>query len=324
MKVSIGLDIGIASCGWSAIDTQTGNIDNLGVRLFTARNSDNNKTRRDARSSRRLIRRRRTRLNDAKKYLNKNNFLEDKTLKNISPYELRVKGLNEELTKGEIYKTIYHIIKKRGISYLTDEAVSSDSKESYKVQVLQNTELLKKYTPGEIQLRRLKEDGRVRTGYNNKNIYILNVFTVDAYAKELERIFDCQKQYHPEITKEFIDFFINKKKGLVYRKRPYYEGPGNATNPSQYGRWADYDGSKEPPTNIFDKLIGKDIQGKLRASSLSLSAQIYNLLNDMNNLTITSRENEKFTRDEKERIVKYLLEEDLTRFGIKDFCKFFN
>ncbi|WP_026624983.1 type II CRISPR RNA-guided endonuclease Cas9 [Eggerthia catenaformis] len=324
MKVSIGLDIGIASCGWSAIDTQTGNIDNLGVRLFTARNSDNNKARRNARSSRRLIRRRRTRLNDAKKYLNKNNFLEDKTLKNISPYELRVKGLNEELTKGEIYKTIYHIIKKRGISYLTDEAVSSDSKESYKVQVLQNTELLKKYTPGEIQLRRLKEDGRVRTGYNNKNIYILNVFTVDAYAKELERIFDCQKQYHPEITKEFIDFFINKKKGLVYRKRPYYEGPGNAANPSQYGRWANYPKEGKPANNIFDKLIGKDIQGKLRASSLSLSAQIYNLLNDMNNLTITSRENEKFTRDEKKRIIKYLLEEDLARFGIKDFCKFFN
>lgn len=44
----------------------------------------------------------------------------------------------------------------------------------------------------------------------------------------------------------------------------------------------------------------------------------------MNNLTITSRENEKFTRDEKKRIIKYLLEEDLARFGIKDFCKFFN
>lgn len=37
---SIGLDLGISSVGWSVIDERTGNVINLGVRLFSAKNSE--------------------------------------------------------------------------------------------------------------------------------------------------------------------------------------------------------------------------------------------------------------------------------------------
>ena len=122
---SIGLDIGIASVGWSVIDSKKGRIIDLGVSLFSARNSDNNSERRGARGGRRLLQRKITRLKDSEKALNSIGFFEDASLKHVCPYSLRVKGLTEELSKGEIYRVVQHIIKKRGISYLDEDASES-------------------------------------------------------------------------------------------------------------------------------------------------------------------------------------------------------
>ena len=49
---SVGLDIGIASCGYSIINDVNGNIVELGTLLFKSRNSDNNEERRTNRGSR--------------------------------------------------------------------------------------------------------------------------------------------------------------------------------------------------------------------------------------------------------------------------------
>lgn len=325
-KYSIGLDIGIASVGWSVIDSETGRIDNLGVRLFSSRNSDANKDRREARGTRRLGRRRRTRLNDAKKYLETQGFEKGNLQKDENPYELRVKGVAEPLSKAQIYTVVTHILKKRGISYLSDddaEASGTDGK-TYTEEINRNRQLLKEFTPGQIQLQRLNENGRVRSGVNPKGDYQLNIFTVSAYAKELESILKIQANYHPEITEEFINFFVgkdNKKHlGLVYRKRPYYHGPGNADNPSQYGRWVDYPTTGKPADNIFDKLIGTDLRGLIRASSNSISAQKFNLLNDLNNLTLP-REDYKLTTEEKQDILDKLLYEEVKSYGPKDLAK---
>lgn len=316
---SIGLDIGIASTGWSVINSETGRIVDLGVNLFKARNSENNSERRDARGSRRLNRRRITRLNDAKNILEKIEIKKDKKDKHSCPYKLRVKGLEEKLTKSEIYIVVTHIVKKRGISYLDDESQeATDAGQNYKAEVNRNAQLLKKHTPGEIQLKRLREDGRVRTGINNKGEYQLNVFTVQAYADELKRILKTQQVFYPEITDEVIDRFVGKglgeKAGLVYRRRPYYHGPGNKNNNSPYGRWVDYKEEGKPKNNIFDQLIGKDLLDELRASNLSLTAQKFNLLNDLNNLEI-NRETPKVTTEEKNQILNYLIKENVSRFG---------
>lgn len=322
---NIGLDIGIASVGWAVLDNVSGSIDDLGVRLFSARNSDNNADRRSARSSRRLLRRRVTRLSDAKKVLTNAGFNRDRTFDHVSPYEIRVRGLNERLEKGEIYRAVTHIVKRRGISYLDEESLDVQSEgQTFKHEVNRNAELQKKFTPGQIQLKRLKEGGKVRTGYNDSNEYQLNIFTVGAYAEELERILTKQKEFYPEITDDFIQSFVKQglgeKAGLVYRKRPYYHGPGNAANNSPYGRWADYAENGKPANNIFDQLIGKDLIGEIRAAGISLSAQKFNLLNDLNNLTI-NREDPKLTTEEKNMVVSYLMNNDLGAFGPKNLAK---
>lgn len=320
-KYSVGLDIGIASVGWSVLSVDNENIEDLGVNLFSARSSAENKERRKARGARRLTRRRVTRLNDAKSYLNDNEFIRQEQYKHACPYTLRVNGLSQELTKGEIYNVITHIIKKRGISYLTDVDEENNDGKNYKAQVQKNKALLKEKTPGQIQLERLHEGGRIRTGINDKGEYILNVFNVSAYGNELERILKTQSQYHPEITEVFIKYFTDPKDGLIYRKRPYYHGPGNEHNPSEYGRWADYPQTGEPKENIFDQLIGTDLQGKVRASTNSVTAQRYNLLNDLNNLTFTNRSESKLNTEEKVFILNYLMTEDINRFGAKNFIK---
>lgn len=75
----------------------------------------------------------------------------------------------------------------------------------------------------------------------------------------------------------------------------------------------------QPATNIFDKLIGKDFQGELRASGLSLSAQQYNLLNDLTNLKIDGEI--PLSPEQKEYILAELMTKEFTRFGINDVAK---
>ena len=325
MKYSIGLDIGIASVGWSIIRNDSGYIEDLGVRLFEARNSDNNLERRTGRGSRRLLRRRKTRLSDAKKFLKQHDFHENKQLEHTCPYTLRVMGLTEKLTRDEIYKVIMHILKKRGIAYLDEEdtEVKTNGKE-YANEVIKNAELQKELTPGQIQLNRLNKKGKVRSGINAQGEYQLNIFTVGAYAEELKQILDTQREYYPEISEEFMDFFLKKSSGreagLIYRKRPYYHGPGNENNPSEYGRWVDYPKTGKPAENIFDKLIGTDILGERRASSLSITAQKYNLLNDLNNLRLPN-ETGKISVEQKEKILNILISQDVSSFGPTQVAK---
>ena len=188
---SIGLDIGIASVGYSVIESRSAKIVELGVRMFEARNSDNNKERKDFRGGRRLICRKKTRLDDAKRYLDSKGFENDKTLINVCPYALRVKGLTEELSKPEIRKVILHILKKRGVSYLSSEDLDTSSvndKDSFKQAVTKNLRQLDNKTPGQIQYERLKDNGRVKTGINQNGQYQLNVFDVASYANDLKII----------------------------------------------------------------------------------------------------------------------------------------
>lgn len=67
MKYSLGLDIGTTSIGWAVINEDKQRIEDLGVRIFECPENPRNgeslaKPRRDARSTRRRLKRRRERL----------------------------------------------------------------------------------------------------------------------------------------------------------------------------------------------------------------------------------------------------------------------
>ncbi|MFC4652784.1 type II CRISPR RNA-guided endonuclease Cas9 [Lactococcus nasutitermitis] len=346
-KYSVGLDIGIASCGWSIIDIDKKEIVDLGSRIFPSGNAAGNQDRRSFRGTRRLIRRRKNRLSDLTKFLE----ILDKSVKfdeKANPYELRVKGLTEKLSKAEIASALLHIVKRRGISYdlgdLEDDGTSGVS--DYKSSININRQLLKEKTVGQIQLGRLSEFGQVRGQVKvDDEKTLLNVFPASAYADEAERILTKQQEFYPEITDEFIEKICKKddenpeNNGLIVRKREYFTGPGNEKSHTDYGVYktsqyvklhpaADYKENGKTLKNLFSELIGIDIQGEKRASASSLTAQIYNLLNDLNNLKAKEpNENTdsdgKLTTETKEKIL-YALRNNSgkNQLSINQICKF--
>lgn len=329
-KYSVGLDIGISSVGWAIIDIETKQIVNLGSRIFPSGNAAGNQERRSFRGTRRLIRRRKNRLTDLKKLLGETFFSDLKKIDsngyeyydidfqiNANPYELRVKGITEKLSKKELAVVLHHIIKHRGISYdlgdLEDDGTSGVS--DYKNSININRQLLREKTVGQIQLERLIEFNQVHGQVKKaEDVSLLNVFPSSAYRDEANKIMIKQQEFYSEITNSFME----QVDQLVSRKRDYFIGPGNEKSRTDYGI---YKSDGRTLDNLFAELIGTDkINGEKRASASSLTAQVYNLLNDLNNLHVSNTEDGKLTTSTKKEIIKAAKTTDGV-FGISQICK---
>lgn len=126
----IGLDIGITSVGWAVLQNNSQDepvrITDLGVRIFdVAENPKNGDAlaapRRDARTTRRRLRRRRHRLERIKFLLQENGLIEmdsfmERYYKGNLPdvYQLRYEGLDRKLKDEELAQVLIHIAKHRG------------------------------------------------------------------------------------------------------------------------------------------------------------------------------------------------------------------
>lgn len=131
MKI-LGFDIGVTSIGWAFVEGEE--LKDCGVRIFTkAENPKNGDSlaapRREARSTRRRLARRKARLNTIKRLLCKefglnlsDYFANDgelpkayETTKDTkSPYELRTLALEQKLEPKDLARVILHIAKHRG------------------------------------------------------------------------------------------------------------------------------------------------------------------------------------------------------------------
>lgn len=309
MGVTIGVDIGVASVGIAVVDSETKEILEAVSDIFPCANAASNVERREFRQGRRGKRRLSTRISDFKSLWKKNKYEFPEDI-NMSPVELRVRALSEEISMEQLYVVLLNNLKHRGISYLEDADDGATGGNDYiKGLNLNQNELNKKY-PCEIQLERFEKYGKYRGQQKIKeegeDIVLSNVFTINAYRKEILQILEIQKTFHPEITDEFINEFIS----IFERKRKYYEGPGNEKSRTDYGRYTTQinaeTGEYITEENIFEKLIGKCsvCPDEIRASAASYTAQEFNLLNDLNNLTIGGR---KIEEDEKREIVKLII-----------------
>ncbi len=305
-KVNVGFDIGIASVGWSVVDNETGKILEEGVSLFPSGTASKNVERRGFRQSRRLLRRRRNRLDDLKKLLDEKGFSFNEASVVENPYAVRVKGLTQRLSPEELATALYHLAKRRGISYdLKDSEEESSKGTNYQESIAINQQLLRSETPAEIQLARLEQYGKVRGQVKDSEgddaRVLLNVFPNAAYEDELKRILGTQSAYYPEIDNDFID----RVSSILSRKREYFVGPGSEKSRTDYGIYRE-DGTTL--NNLFEVLIGKDkiFPEEFRAAGNSYSAQLFNLLNDLNNLTIDSNEDGKLTTEQKAQIIDEL------------------
>jgi len=308
----LGLDIGIASVGVGILKKDTGEIIHANSRLFPAATADNNVERRGFRGGRRLTRRKKHRSVRLHDLFEEYGLLTDfsKVSINLNPYRLRVQGLDNQLTNEKLFIALKNIVKRRGISYLDDASedgstVSSD----YGKAVEENRKLLSEQTPGQIQLDRFEKYGQLRGDFtvleNSEKRRLINVFSTYAYRKEAERILRKQQEFNNKITDEFIEDYLT----ILTGKRKYYHGPGNEKSRTDYGRYTtkkDSEGKYITLDNIFGVLIGKCTfyPDEYRASKASYTAQEFNLLNDLNNLTVPT-ETKKLSEEQKKTIIEY-------------------
>lgn len=283
----LGLDIGITSVGWGLLDASNMEIIDAGVRLFKEATSDENVKRRGKRGSRRLIRRRKNRKLDLVKLLKQQGIYDGSPI-NVHPVQLRVKGLSESLTNNELTLVLLHLVKRRGSFLDVVEETKDTDGEGTKVQLQKNSVLLKDKYVCQVQLERLLNNQKYRG--------IENVFKVDDYKKELEQILSNQT-ISDDLKKKLIQ--------LIFRKRHYSEGPGSEKSPSQYGRFIFKDG-EVVEISLIDKMLGycSIYPEEIRAPKMSYTAELFNFLNDLNNLTLP--DNVKLTTEQKQQIISKL------------------
>jgi CRISPR-associated endonuclease Csn1 len=155
----LGIDLGIASCGWGVIeagDDKDGSIVGAGARCFDAPLVDKtgepkSAQRRAARGARRVIRRRRQRMNLVRKLLHANELLPDSTpdalheaLRRVSPkdahppvtpWTLRAAAHDRRLTSDEFSVVLGHIARHRGFrSNSKSEAGANAADETSKMK----------------------------------------------------------------------------------------------------------------------------------------------------------------------------------------------
>lgn len=291
-KFRLGLDIGIASVGWAIVDENESIID-AGVRLFPEGGSTvTSAERRIKRASRRLLRRRHHRIERLKRLLLENKIIDnldyDFYVNEITPYESRVKGLTEKLTNRELAIALLNLVKKRGIHNFEIKAKESEEEKGTKDIILQNEKKLDKKFVCELQLERLKENN---IDFDNGAVRgKRNVFKTEDYVKEAKYILDTQISNGLDVKPNFIDNYIKILEG----RREYYTGPGK---PSIYG-WSD---EKEWIEGLFGRCTY--FPDEIRMCKCSYTAELFNLLNDLNNLKIKREENINLLKIEKEKLI---------------------
>lgn len=310
-KYILGLDMGITSVGWGLIDSVTGEIVDKGVRIFKEGTAAENLNRRVKRGSRRLKRRRQERILELKRLLKKERILtiDYQPLNNI--YELRCRGLHEKLTNNELTAVILNIAKKRGSSLevVEDNEADEKAKEGNKRNLTKNEVCLLRENlyVCEKQLKDLEISGKVRGSSN--------VYKSSSYENELRAILKTQK-ISSELSNKIIE--------IIFRKRDFNEGPGDINSPTIYGRFIPMpNGEIIKLDTMIEKMRGKCsiYFDEPRASKMSFTADLFNLLNDLNNLTIDrDGEDDYVTEGEKTTIInEYIIPKG--KISIKELCK---
>ncbi len=299
---AIGLDIGITSVGWAAValdgkENPCGIID-MGVRIFDA--AEIPKTgaslaapRREARSSRRRLRRHRHR-NERIRYLfltsglvteDELEHLYDGKLEDI--YGLRVRALDERVTNAELARILIHIAQHRGFK---SNRINGSSPEDGKLlnAVEENEKRMKDRnyrTAGEMLLRDPAFAGHKR---NKGGVYLTTV-SRDMVEDEVRKIFATQRKNGSEYATENLE---NDYLEIMLSQRSFDEGPGGN---SPYGG---------------DQILGKVgnctlMPEEKRAAKATYSFEYFNLLSKINSIRlITNEGSEPLTAEQRNRIAE--------------------
>ncbi len=234
----LGLDPGIASCGFCLIDLANHQILEMGSHLFKAPQEDKTKVslavgRRNARSVRRNILRTKGRLTRCLSLLKEHGLVSEdaskqwlQSKKGDKPVlKLRSVGLNRQLTDREFAQVLYTLCSRRGYiphgeGRLTDVDKSSDSGKVLSAIAANSKKMTQEgyQTVGQM----LHAEGRSRNKSGNYELCVYNSQIQD----EVHKLFEAQRSTgNPKATKEFEAAFIEcltwEKETLDHDARTY-------------------------------------------------------------------------------------------------------
>ncbi|TPR53352.1 type II CRISPR RNA-guided endonuclease Cas9 [Metamycoplasma neophronis] len=322
-EVSLGLDLGIGSVGWSLIDNETNDVIALGSRLFNEPNLAQD--RREKRGIRRSIRRKAFKKNKFAELVleykdvlgiplqNKTDLL-DVYLKasQINPYIIntKVKALSEKITPQELVWILHDYLKNRGVFYeITDDKDKKEDDDSTSINFAND-----KQFPSLIEKEFFDKYGKIKNIEANTG----NHFSNKMWVAELKELFNIQSAFYNEKIKEFFDKFLS----LFTYIRSFEEGPGNIKSPSPYGIYQkDESGKVVKKYNfIWEKTTGKCsiFKNEFRAPANTPSAEFFDILQDLNNTTFFENAEErsgevKMDSEAKEALLKNLINKLLTK-----------
>ena len=293
-KYSLGLDIGTSSIGWAVLDLDKERIHDLGVRIFERPEDPQNgdslaKPRRDARSARRRLKRRRQRLNHLKQFFVDQNILTKDQVEEVldcksdfnklDVYELRAKALAEELSPEELLKVLYQIAKRRGFKSNRKVVEESDKEGGRVTSALKANEKFladNNYTTVGDALNR---DEKFAPHKRNKRDDYTNSFARDDFLRELEAIIKTQRNY---ALKNVPEQAINE---LIYGI-----DDGQVTNVSAIMYQRPFM-TKE----LIEKMVGDCTfeKDEKRAPKASYSFEVFRLASDLSHLVFIPRDASK-------------------------------
>lgn len=239
MKKILGIDLGVASIGWSLIEKndEKGQIIKSGSRIFQS-----NEQRADAapgesaksdRGTKRSVRRQRDRRTRRKQTLYNSLFRNGLAPKRelwadwmaLNPYECRAKALDEEISLLDFGRALYHLNQHRGYKSNRKDGEEKDGVVSKGISKIE--QLMKEYsarTYGEYCFKIFEnhflddktpsdDDWRIRDNYTHRSMFI----------NEFEKIWTTQQKYRPnklteDLKKELFDviFFQRKMKSQAH------------------------------------------------------------------------------------------------------------
>lgn len=287
LPYTLGLDIGIASVG-AALLTEN-HIIALHVRTFdkaeTAKEGESlNKIRREARLTRRRIRRRAHRLLRLRRLLKREGVLADNSPVQLpspakNPWELRAEGLDRLLTPQEWAATLYHLVKHRGFQSNRKSEAKADEKAGAMLGgVKRNQQILQAgsyRTVGELAAK----DEHFVAHKRNKGGDYSHTFARADLEQELALLFAAQRQQGNPHTEQALEQSVHD---LLMARKPTLSGD-----------------------NLL-KMIGKCTFEKTeyRAPKASYRAERFVWLGKLNNLKISfSGETRSLTNQERQQLI---------------------
>lgn len=207
LRYSIGLDIGISSIGWAVVNLDLDRIENMGVRVFDAAENPKNGSslaapRREARSARRRLRRRRYRVARTRDFILKKGLLTQYELDQLFEWKsedldiwlIRVNGIERKLTDREFARVLIHFTKNRGFKSNRKSEEADAETGVVLSSVRENIELMKEKGYRTVSEMLLFEDEKFKGRKRNKGGEYTHVISRNELEKEIRTIFAFQRE----------------------------------------------------------------------------------------------------------------------------------